>query len=103
MDATWRRLSPLDRGVKRGKRQANVDRATDCIANRPTRPGVENHGDIGEAPIDGDVRYVRHPELVRAVDRQLFDSVGIDGLIVVAVGCRDVAAPPARLEIVLAH
>jgi hypothetical protein len=27
MDATWRRLSPLDRDVKRGKRQANVDRA----------------------------------------------------------------------------
>jgi hypothetical protein len=37
MDATWRRLSPLDRGVKRGKRQANVDRAGHCIADQPTQ------------------------------------------------------------------
>ena len=59
MDATWRRLSPLDGGVKRGKRQANVDRAADCIADHPSRPGVEDHRNIDKAIDDGDVRVSR--------------------------------------------
>jgi hypothetical protein len=93
MDATWRRLSPLDRGVERGKRQANVDRAADCIADHPSRPSVEDHGDIGKAIDDGDVRYVRNPQLVGPVDRQLWSSIGMDRLIMIAVGGRDVTRP----------
>jgi hypothetical protein len=103
MDATWRRLSPLDRGVKRGKRQANVDRAADCIADHPSRPSVEDHSDIDKAIDDGDVRYVRNPELVGPVDRQLSGSIGIDRLIMIAVGRREVTAPLAWLKIVFAH
>ena len=59
MDATWWRLSPLDGGVKRGKRQANVDRAADCIADHPSRPSVEDHRNIDKATDDGDVRVSR--------------------------------------------
>ena len=62
MEATWRRLSPLDRDVKRGKRQANVDRAADCIADHPSRPGVEDHRNIDKVIDDGDVRYVLNPD-----------------------------------------
>src|SRR5208337_1407504 len=98
MDATWRRLSPLDRGVERGKRQADIDRAADCIADRSPRPGVEDHRNIGEALDDGDVRYVRNPELVGPVDRQLSGSIGIDRLIMIAVGRRDVAAAVGAAE-----
>jgi hypothetical protein len=39
----------------RGQRQANVDRAADRVADRPARPGVEDHSDIGEALDDGDI------------------------------------------------
>jgi hypothetical protein len=98
MHATWRRLSPLDRSLKRGKRQADVDRAADCITDRPARPGVEDDRDIGEALVDGDIGYVRNPELVGSVNRQLSGSIGIDRLIMIAVGRRDVTAPPARLK-----
>ena len=103
MHATWRRLSPLDRSLKRGKRQADVDRAADCITDRPARPGVEDDRDIGEALVDGDIGYVRNPELVGSVNRQLSGSIGIDRLIMIAVGRRDVTAPPAWLKVVLAH
>ena len=58
MDATWRRLSSLDRSLKRGKRQANVDRAADCIADHPSRPSVEDHRNIDKAINDGDVREI---------------------------------------------
>src|SRR5580693_7289897 len=64
MHATWRRLSPLDRSLKRGKRQADVDRAADHITDRPARPGVDDDRDIGEALVDGDIGYVRNPEPV---------------------------------------
>jgi len=53
--------------------------------------------------MDGDVRYVRNPELVGSVNRQLSGSIGIDRLIMIAVSCRDVAAPSAWLKVVLAH
>src|SRR5262249_55976048 len=66
-------------------------------------PGVENHGDIGEAIPDGDVRYVCDPELARAVNRQILGPIGIDRLIVVAVGRRHIAAPSTGLEIVFPH
>src|SRR5580658_9635707 len=62
MDATWWRLSSLDRDVKRGKREANVDRAADCIADHPSRPSVEDHRDIDKAIDDGDVRVSRPKE-----------------------------------------
>jgi hypothetical protein len=53
--------------------------------------------------MDGDVRYVRDPELVRAVNRKVLGPIGPDRLGVVAVGRRDIAAPSTGLEIVLAH
>jgi hypothetical protein len=59
MDATWRRPSPLDCAVKRGKRQANVDRAADCIADHPSRPSVEDHRNIDKAIDHRDVLRVR--------------------------------------------
>jgi hypothetical protein len=46
---------------------------------------------------------VRDPELVRPVNCQIFGAIGIDRLVVVAVGRGHIAAPSARLEIVLAH
>jgi hypothetical protein len=81
----------------------DVDRAADRITDRPARPGVEDDRDIGEALVDGDIGYVRNPELVGSVNRQLSGSIGIDRLIMIAVGRRDVTAPPAWLKIVLAH
>jgi hypothetical protein len=93
----------LDRGVERGERQADVDRAADRIADGPTRPGVENDRDVSEAFDDGDVGYVRDPELVRSVDRQVFGPIGIDRLVMIAVGRGDISAAPAGLKVVLAH
>ena len=92
-----------DRSLERDERQADVDRATDRIADRPARPGVENDRDVSEAFDDGDIRYVRDPELVRPVDRQVFGAIGIDRLVMVAVGGGDIAPAPARLKVVLAH
>jgi hypothetical protein len=98
VDATRRRSSPLSRGVQRGQRQADVDRTTDCIANGAARPDVEDHRNIGEALDDGDIGDVGDPELVRSVDDQVFGSIGIDRLIVIAVGGRDIPAAAARLK-----
>jgi hypothetical protein len=47
--------------------------------------------------------YVRNPELVGSVNRQLSGSIGIDRLIMIVAGRRDVTAPPAWLKVVLAH
>src|SRR5271154_6354034 len=55
MDTAGRRLTALDRGLERGERQADVDRAADRIANRPTGPGVENDRNVSEAFDDGDI------------------------------------------------
>ena len=90
MNAAWRRVSPLDCGVQRGQRQADVDRAADGIADRSARPGVEDHRDVGEAFTDGDVRDVRDPELVRPINRQVLGAIGMDRLVVVAVGRGDI-------------
>jgi hypothetical protein len=59
--------------------------------------------DIGEALVDSDIGYVCNSELVGPVNRQLSGSIGIDRLIMIAVGRRDVTAPPAWLKVVLAH
>jgi hypothetical protein len=37
MDAAWWRFTLLDRGMKRRKGQADIDRAADRIADRPAR------------------------------------------------------------------
>src|SRR6516165_3607700 len=103
MNAAWRRLSLFDCGVQGGQRQADVDRTADGIADRSAGPGVEDHRDVGEARLDGDVRYVCDPELVGTVNRQVLGAIRIDRLIVVAVSRRHIAATSAGLEIVLAH
>ena len=103
MNAAWRRVSPLECGVQGGQRQADVDRAADGISDRSARPSVEDHCDVGEVFKDGDIRDVRDPELVRPVNRQVLSAIGVDRLIVIAVGCRHIAAASAGLEIVLAH
>ena len=103
VDTAGKRPAALDRGVERGERQADVDRAADCIANGPTRPGVENDRDVSETFDDSDIGYVRDPELVRSVDRQVFGPIGIDRLVMIAVGRGDISATPARLKVVFAH
>src|SRR5271155_5295418 len=62
------------------------------LAKQESRPA--DNGDIGE---------VRHPELVKAVQDQFPRAVGEDWLIMIAVGGSDVAAPVARLQIMLTH
>ena len=91
VDAAGGRVAALDCGGERGERQADVDRAADRIADRPARPGVENDRDVSEAFEDGDIRYIRDPELVRSIDRQVFGPIGIDRLVMVAVDRGDVA------------
>src|ERR1700722_20263127 len=95
VDTAGRRFAALDRSVESGQGQADVDRAADRIADCPARPGVENDRDVSEAFDDGDIRYVR--------DRQVYSPIGIDRLVMVAVGRGDIAATPARLKVVFAH
>jgi len=103
VDTTGRRLAALDCGLERGQRQADVDRAADRIADCPTRPGVENDRDVSEAFDDGDIRDVCDPDLVRPVNCQALGAIGMDRLVVVAVCRRHIAAPLARLQVMLAH
>jgi hypothetical protein len=103
VDAAGRRLTALDGDIERGERQSDVDRAADRVADRPAGPGVEDHRDIGKTVSDSDIGYVRDPELIGPFDRQVFGSIGIDRLVMIAVGRGHIAATPARLKIVFAH
>src|SRR6516164_9426052 len=103
VNAAGLRFSALDCGVERRERQADVDRAADRIADRPARPGVENDRNVSKAIDDGDVGNVGDPELVWPVDPQILGAVGINRLVMVAVGRGDIAPPPARLKVVLTH
>src|SRR5450432_613696 len=103
VDAPWRRFSALDGSSESGERQADVDRAAEGIADRLARPGVEDHRDVGEALPDGDVCYICDPELVRSINHHVFGPIGIDRLVMVAVGRGYISATPARLKVVFAH
>src|SRR6266571_4430486 len=66
MDAPRRRSTRSYSGSQRCKRQPCIDAPTNCIANYTARPGIEDRGEIHEAPCDRDVGDIGHPELVRA-------------------------------------
>jgi len=66
-------------------------------------PGVHDHGQIGEARLDGDTGDVRNPELVGCMDLEVHGDVREYRAVVVAVGGGDEAAPALRLQAALAH
>src|SRR6266508_3157838 len=92
MDAPRRRSTRRYSGLQRCQRQARIDAATDRIANDTARPGIEDRGEIHEAPCDRDVGDVGHPELVRTRRRDLLGQVGEYRPIMIAVRGEDVAA-----------
>ena len=73
-----------DGGFERRCREPGVDRAADGVPHHATRPGVEDNGQIDEASADGDIGYVRYPELVRTVDEQIARAIREDRAIVIA-------------------
>src|SRR6266540_7138712 len=94
MDAPRRRSTRRYSGLQRCQRQARIDAAaTDRIANDTARPGIEDRGEIHEAPCDRDVGDVGHPELVRPRRRDLLGQVGEYRPIMIAVGGDHVAPP----------
>jgi hypothetical protein len=103
MHAARRRVSSLDSRFQSRDRQPGVDRSTDCIANDAARPSIEDHGDVDEAGCDRDIADVSDPQPVRSVEGHVFRPIGIDRLIVVAVGRCDIAPTDSRLQTVLAH
>ena len=98
-----RRLSPLDRDGKGSERQPRVDGTADGIAYDAPGPGIQNDGNIDEAADNGDVGDIGYPELVGAVQDNVFSEVRKDRLVVIAVGrCRE-AASHSGVKVMLAH
>jgi len=89
--------------LQRCQRQARIDAATDRIANDTARPGIEDRGEIHEAPCDRDVGDVGHPELVRTRRRDLLGQVGEYRPIMIAVGGDHVAPPRLHGKAVFLH
>jgi len=57
-----------DRPAQRLGGEARVDAAADGVADDASRPGIRDHGDVGEARGDRDADQVREPEPVGAAD-----------------------------------
>src|SRR5450755_129153 len=103
MDATRRRLSPLNRGGKGSERQPRVDGTADGIAHDAPGPGIQNDGNIDEATDDGDVGGIGDPKLVGSVQDDVLSKVWKDRLVVIAVGrCRETTSH-SGLKVMLAH
>lgn len=64
-DATGQGPPVFDGCRERRRGQAHVNVAAEGEAVRPSRPGVEDDGQVGEAVRDGDAGDVADPELVR--------------------------------------
>ena len=98
-----RGFAPFNGDIERGKRQSSVYRSVDGIAHHAPRPGIENDGNLDEAPDDDDVGDVCHSKLVGPVGDDQGGEIGEDRLIVIAVRRRYEAAADFGLKIVLAH
>ena len=97
-----RRAAP-DGGLQCSHGDAGVHRSTDRVTDDLARPGVEDGGEIDEAAGDRDIGQVRHPQLVGAIGNDSLGQVREDRAGMIAIGCDDIASPPLRLKIVLAH
>jgi hypothetical protein len=98
-----RRPTLLDGHAQGRDGQAGVDGAAERVAHHAPRPGIQDDRDVDEAARHRDVGQVRDPELIGTVRHDVLGQVREDRTTVIAVGHRDVAAPDARLQVVLAH
>src|SRR3546814_17744903 len=85
MDATRWWAPAVDRRIQRRKGQSHVDLAAKRIADHPTRPGIQDHGQIDEPEGNRDVADVGDPQHVRGDRTVVLGEVGIDRPVVVAV------------------
>src|SRR5579862_418687 len=76
---------------------------TDRVPDDLSRPGIEDHGQVGELPLEPEVREVRYPDLVRAIGLDVAQEIGKDRLVMRAVGRADEPSPWPRRQGTLAH
>ena len=75
--------------------EPRIDRPADGVTYDPTRPGIEDRGQVHEASRDCDMGDVGHPELVGTIRRHVVREVSEDRIIVIAIRRRDkTPAPP---------